>query len=136
VWKKPLDGAFVPQISHDGLQIERQAILDAFKRTGKDMKREGGIDLLQGAEREACVNLFSTLSDYGIFVVPTGELESWMANLQVSRNKSSWLFEVFQSMGDDPDDPNYINPEKDDVWDFIGGIGEWLKNEKRKGIPK
>ena len=29
VWKKPLEGAFVPQLSHGSLQAERAALLEA-----------------------------------------------------------------------------------------------------------
>ena len=136
VWKKPLSGAFVPEISHESMQLERQNILRAFNNTGKDMKREGGISLLSEEDKEACSNLFDKLRDYGVFIVPTGELESWISSANVSRNKSNWLFEIFNYLGDDPESDNYIRPASGDVWDFIGQAGSWLKNESRKGIPK
>lgn len=136
VWRKPLEGAFVPDISHASLQTERQSILRAFTETGKDMKRDGGISLLSDSDREACLNLLDGLNEYGIFVVPNGELESWLASFSVCSNKSTWLFEIFEKMGDDPEDRNYLMPSEGDVWEFIGSVGAWLKNEKRKGIPK
>lgn len=135
VWLKPMTGAFIPSISHQAFSTERSAILDAFKRTGKDMKRDGGINLLEGEEREACENFFSKLADYGVFVVPTGEIESWLTSLEINRGKSSWLNTIFEKMGSDPTSPDYVHPAQDDVWDFIGRIAVWVKCLHRKGIP-
>jgi len=83
VWQKPLDGAFTPQLSHAALHSERGALLKAFLTTGKDMKRDGGVAVLNASDREACLNLFSTLADYGVFVVPTGEVESWLPAMSI-----------------------------------------------------
>lgn len=135
VWQKPMDGAFVPSLSHSALAMERSALLKAFEATGKDMKRDGGIQVLCPSDREACVNFFSKLADYGIFVVPSGEIESWLQTLSVSRNKATWLTTIFQSMGEDPSAADYVLPSPGDVWEFIGGIRSWVANPARKGIP-
>lgn len=135
VWAKPMNGAFIPPISHQALGAERAALLAAFKQTGKDMKRDGGIDLLGNAEREACENFFLKLADYGMFIVPTGEVEFWLQTLQLNRGKSSWLNTVFEAMGDDPTSPNYVRPAQGDVWDFLGRIANWVKDPLRKGVP-
>jgi hypothetical protein len=129
-----MDGAFVPAISHEALTTERRALHEAFKATGKDMKR-GGIQLLSPSDREACSNFFSKLADYGIFVVPNGEIESWLQGLSMSRNKGTWLTTIFQAMGEDPNATDYVRPSCGDVWDFIGGIRSWVANPNRKGIP-
>jgi hypothetical protein len=42
---------------------------------------------------------------------------------------------MFEKMGEDPEDPEYILPNDDDVWNFINSIGNWLNNTGRKGIP-
>jgi ABC-type cobalamin/Fe3+-siderophores transport system ATPase subunit len=78
VWQKPMQGAFVPPLSHNSLQAERAAILAAFNSTGKDMKRDGGVALLSKSDQEACRNFLSKLSEYGIYIVENGELESWL----------------------------------------------------------
>ena len=135
VWKKPLDGAFIPELSHPGLQADRQALLEAFQASKKDMKRDGGVDVLDERGREACRALFAKLAEYGVFVVEHGELESWMGSLGVERNKATWLVNVFQKMGEDPAGPNYVRPEAGDVWDFLGKIREWVANGGRRGIP-
>lgn len=136
VWNKPLQGAFIPPLSHPALQTERGALLQAFKASGKDMKREGGVSLLSASDQEACRNLFSKLSDYGVFVVERGELESWLPMLGANTNKSTWLLTIFEKMGDDPTQSGYLHPTPDDVWDFIGAIKSWVANGNRKGMPE
>lgn len=76
VWSKPMNGAFFPPLSHMSLAHERAALLKAFEATGKNMKRHGGVTLLSASDQEACANFFEKLSDYGVFVVPSGEIES------------------------------------------------------------
>lgn len=136
VWNKPLEGAFVPSLSHPGLHQERAAIFQAFTRNGKDMKRDGGISLLSPNDREACDNLFSQLAAYGVFVVDRGELESWLPALSTGLGKSTWLQTIFEKMGDDPSQPGYVHPGNGDVWDFIGKIRAWVALGDRKGMPE
>jgi hypothetical protein len=135
VWQKPLEGAFIPSFSHPGLQADRRTLLDAFAATGKDMKRDGGVDLLDKNGREACSAIFDQLAEYGVFVVERGELESWLPSLGVERNKATWLVNIFERMGEDSSDTTYVRPESGDVWDFIGKIKMWIANQSRKGIP-
>ncbi len=135
VWAKPMQGAFIPKISHPALNTERLALLEAFVSTGKDMKRDGGIKLLPVQEQEACKNFFEKLAEYGIAVVPTGEVESWLESLPVKRTKNEWLRTIFEAMGEDPSLDAYTRPADDDVWDFVGSIAHWVKDSKRKGIP-
>ena len=135
VWQKPMDGAFVPSLSHSALALERSVLLKAFETTGKDMKRDGGIQLLSPSDGEACLNFFAKLAEYGVFIVPNGEVESWLQALSVSRNKATWLSTIFQAMGEDPNSAGYIRPSPGDVWEFIGEIRSWVANPNRKGIP-
>jgi len=136
VWNKPLEGAFVPALSHPSLQAERSALLRAFVQTGKDMKREGGIALLGASDQEACRNLLTQLAGYGVFVVERGELESWLPSLGAGASKSKWLLTIFEKMGDDPSQLEYVHPAAGDVWDFIGGIKSWTARGNRKGMPE
>jgi energy-coupling factor transporter ATP-binding protein EcfA2 len=137
VWMKPLEGAFLPALSHASLQADRKAILDAFTATPpKDMKRDGGIGLLSKDDQEACRSLFKRLAEYGVFVVERGELESWLPDLGVPRTKGTWLPTIFAKMGDEPGRANYLEPGEGDVWDFIGDIRSWAADANRKGIPE
>lgn len=134
-WSSLLDSASAPHISKDSLGQSRQAIKIALERTGKDMKTQGGISLLTGSELEAAEDLLQQLNNYGIFTVPNGELESWVKSLDVKGHGPSWLVNIFEKMGDDPESNDYINPTDEDVWAFMGLIKEWLTNPDRKGIP-
>ncbi|MGB3534928.1 MAG: hypothetical protein WBA13_15625 [Microcoleaceae cyanobacterium] len=100
------------------------------------MKRDGGIEILSESDKEAANNLFNQLDEYGLFVVRIGELESWLKYLEVNGHASKWLIKIFEKMGEDPDAASYVKPQQGDVWDFIEKIGKWLKDPKRKGIPK
>ncbi|NJY61609.1 hypothetical protein HC174_02415 [Salinimicrobium sp. CDJ15-81-2] len=100
------------------------------------MKRDGGIEILDDATKETCNNFFDQLEDYGIFVVRNGELESWLKEQNVTGHGSKWLIDIFGIMGDDPDDPNYLNPKENDVWDFLQKVKSWIDNPTKKGIPK
>lgn len=134
-WTKPMHGAFIPDITHHALGIQRQSILKAFNDTGKDFKRDGGVSVLSKSEKEACECFLTHLSEYGMFVVPTGEVESWLQSIPLNRGKATWLNTVFEAMGEDPNSSDYVRPGPSDVWGFIGGISAWVQNPQRKGLP-
>ena len=133
---KPLTSAFVPSLNHDSLGTQRSRINDAMKATGKNMKREGGVSILENSEsQEACNNFLNQLNEYGIFVVRNGELESWLSDLGATGHGPTWLIDIFEKMGDSPDNPKYMKPSENDVWAFIGNVNSWIGNQSRKGIP-
>lgn len=134
-WTNLLSGANVPAIAHGSLATIRSAVKQAMDNTNRDMKRDGGVAILQQPEQEAALNLLNQLGDYGIFVVPAGELESWLQHLGASGHGPSWLISVFEKMGADPDAPDFLKPSSDDVWAFIQRIKAWLVDSNRKGIP-
>jgi ABC-type polar amino acid transport system ATPase subunit len=135
VWTSLLSSADVPGLSHLGLGQTRAAIKNAMDATGKDMKKDGGLQILQPADRQAAEDLFRQLAEYGVFVVPGGELESWLKGLGIAGHAPAWLISMFERMGADPADPNYVRPGSDDVWKFIGDIRGWMMDPNRKGIP-
>lgn len=134
-WTNLLDAAGVPQIAHQSMGQMRAAIKIAFAATGKDMKRDGGLNLLPPPEKEAAENLLAQLRDYGLFVVEGGELESWLKELGARRHGPPWLIEIFEKMGEDPSSATYLNPRDADVWKFISLVKDWLLEPSRKGIP-
>jgi hypothetical protein len=136
VWSNLLEGADMPAISHQSLATLRLDLKRAMDKTGRDMKREGGLAILGGAEQQAARDLFKQLSDYGIFVVPGGEVESWVKHLGATRHGPPWLIDVFERMGEDPESSHYLKPSDDDVWKFLSEIRTWLVDPKRKGIPE
>lgn len=135
-WMNFLDCGFLPELEKEPLANLRQQIMKKFEQTGKNMKRDGGIKILDTNNKEALTNLFSKLAEYGLFVVPNGELESWLPHLNATGHGPSWLVKIFELMGEDPNSETYIKPENNDVWSFIENISQWFFNAKRKGIPQ
>ncbi len=132
-WSKLLDAAGVPETSRTALSNHRAALKKAFDESGQDMKKDGGIAILEKDARESCSSLLNQLADYGIFVVPDGEVESWLPALGASGHGPNWLIEVFEKMGDNPNDLNYVKPQGNGVWGFVEEIGGWIQNEDRRG---
>lgn len=134
-WTNFLKGGFVPKLEHESLAISRNSVKQEMDKTGKNMKRDGGVDILSGSDKEAVNNLFDKLADYGLFAVRKGELESWLSCLGATGHGPKWLIDIFEKMGEDPESPDYLKPSDDDVWLFLGEIKKWFTNPNRKGIP-
>lgn len=134
-WTNFLKSGFIPELEHQPLGAMRNAIKQKMNETGKDMKRDGGVDILAGSDQEAANNLFDKLAEYGLFVVRKGELESWLLPLGASGHGPSWLINIFEKMGEDSESPDYLKPSNGDVWDFCGEIQKWFTNPNRKGLP-
>lgn len=135
VWANQLDGINIPQITRGALAATRGALKAAMDGSGKKMKRDGGVSILQGQDKEACKNLFGQLAQYGLFVVEGGELESWLRPLQASGHGPPWLVDMFEKMGEDPENADYIKPTEGDVWKFLSKVKDWLVDPLRLGIP-
>lgn len=135
VWSSFLGCGFVPDISHQALAATRLAVKTKLEETGQNMKRDGGLSLLEGGDLEAANNLFDQLQEYGLFIIRGGELESWLPHLEATGHGPAWLVNVFEKMGEDPDSDVYLKPDDGDVWEFINGIRQWFINADRRGIP-
>lgn len=136
VWTNLLNAANLPQTSRNSLNSLRADVKRKFDESGKEMKRDGGMDILDEDAREACENLLDQLTEYGIFVVPNGEVESWLPELGATGHGPGWLIQIFERMGSNPADAGYAKPYDGDVWTFCERIGQWFDNEDRKGIPE
>lgn len=131
-WSAELTAFGLPEIERRTLGQTRSELLRKFKDSGKDMKKVG-IAALESNDQQTATNVFERLAEYGLFVIPTGEAESWFPGQGMHGSK--WLINVFESFGDNPDAPNFVRPENGGVWRFIDQISVWLKNPMRKGIP-
>jgi hypothetical protein len=129
VWTNLLSSANVPSTLIEPLNIIRNNVKQYFQNTGRNMKKDGGIQLLEGDERAACQDLFDQLARHGIFVIPNGELESWLTNFGVAGHGPTWLMSMFEKMGNNPEHTDYLKPFDGDVWNFIKNIAQW--SEKR-----
>ena len=100
----------------------------------KDYKKEGGVSLLKGQENKNAMYLINAHSHEGWFVIPNGELESWLTYLKVGARKDRWLSVMFEKMQSDPKHPDYVEPpeELNDVWIFMNNIENWFNNKNTK----
>ncbi|SLN35171.1 hypothetical protein TRL7639_01644 [Falsiruegeria litorea R37] len=138
-WTNQLRAVGIPSSMHSELSCERKTILHNMKEnssdpTGKSYKNEGAIDLLSNGELKAARSWLRELANFGLFVVPIGELEHWLPELEVREKGRPWLGKIFSKMGSDPKAPDYIHPAKGDVWDFIADCNAWLTNPARQGM--
>lgn len=137
VWTNLLVSAFIPELTINATATSRAKIKTRFDaKLPINFKTQGGVDVLDAADKEACNNLFDQLDEYGIFAVRKGELESWLKSLGVTGHTPDWLIEIFEKLGEDPSLATYIKPTTGDVWDFIGKIKAWFTNPSRKGTPE
>ncbi|WP_298855599.1 AAA family ATPase [uncultured Aquimonas sp.] len=110
-------------------------VADICRREGVALKRVG----VEGAPlqvRDALRVLVRELQEWGLFLVPVGELEHWLPDLEIaSRTKRGWLYGLFDKLGGDPASDEYVRPTGGDVWAFLGGIATWVADQRRSGMP-
>lgn len=137
VWTNLLSSANVPDVTIKSTGISRGYLKSAFDAKDVNFKKNGGVDVLDQQDKEACNNLFDQLDEYGIFAVRKGELESWLKPLGTTSSHSpEWLIEIFEKLGEDPSSATYVKPSTGDIWDFIFKIKTWFSNPTRKGTPE
>jgi hypothetical protein len=126
-----LSAAFVPEVFWDPWEELRRRMHQ--KMNTADYK-DGGIYRLQGEPREVADRLLEGLTEYGVFLVPAGELECWLPELEVGGHGPEWLTGVFRRMGSDPADPGYRAPGRGGVWSFMQRVAAWIGDPRRKGM--
>jgi hypothetical protein len=137
-----LDAAHVGEHFKQTLRAAKERFFNCFlsktadeEEARKRMKQQGLAMISPSEQRELKMALLEPLAQHGIFVVPTGELESWLPQLGISRSdKARWLTRVFERMGDDPEDAAYVRPQQGDVWGFMEGVVSWIANPE-SGMP-
>lgn len=133
VWSSWLQVAQIPAALHDGMAAQRDSINKLFLASGKDMKRDG-VKALSIDGCNAADILFNTLSNHGVFVVKSGELENWLPDLSVDGRKTEWVLSMLERLGNDPASEHYVRPREGDVWSFVRTICSWAANPARKGV--
>jgi hypothetical protein len=128
-----LRAAFVPEVFWEPWESLRRQVDQ--KMSGADYKN-GGILRLGGEARAVADRLLENLAEYGVFLVPVGELECWMPELEVSGHGPEWLTATFARMGNDPSAPGYHRPGSGGVWRFMARIAAWISDPRRKGMRR
>lgn len=139
-WKKFYDACALDASAAAALEAKRAKVAADLKNLGKDgdglLCKKVGIAGLGTTERASAQALCAELASYGIFVVAKGELESWLPHLGVSRgSKAAWIVGAFNALGSNPRSKKYVRAGTGDVWAFLDGVGRWIKNPGRQGLP-
>lgn len=132
-----VESAGMPTATRQSLGQLRGNLHAILKPLEKDVKKRG-IACVTGNNQRDLLNFIDQLANYGVFVVPTGELECWLPNLTRGQwaGKAEWLLRTFEGMGEDVTNANYLKPSGGDVWDFMIRIGSWLHNPRRLGMTE
>jgi hypothetical protein len=126
-----LRSAFVPEVFWEPWEEQRRRLHQQINNA--DYK-DGGVHRLGGEARALADTLLASLSEYGVFLVPYGELECWLPELEVGGHGPEWLTQVFARMGTDPGEPGYQKPTGGGVWRFIQRVATWVADPRRKGM--
>jgi ABC-type multidrug transport system ATPase subunit len=131
-WTDIFRACNVPSSHHADLAKVRSKIkTDGVSRSAF---KKDGLDALSAA-KSITSQIIDNLASYGIFVVPVGELESWLRHLQIIGKGAKWAKRFFEAVGSTDDAPNFIQPRNDDIWSFVDIIGKWIDSPNRLGIP-
>jgi NAD(P)-dependent dehydrogenase (short-subunit alcohol dehydrogenase family) len=122
---------YVPTILRTAWEGMRRRLDRAIKPA---MYKDGGLETLGREPRDEARRLLENLASYGIFVVPVGELECWLGELEVGGHGPDWLTRVFEKMGLDPEEASYLHPTGGGVWSFVGLVADWIADPHRKGL--
>lgn len=121
-----LSGFGVPDGMKEAIRSARRNVRQSLESADTGYKRKGGIGLLSGDARRSANDFFQMMRNYGLLTVESGELESWLPELGVTRTKNKWLQEVFSALGADPASEGYVHAGDGGVWNFLSEGGKWL----------
>ena len=131
-WGDILNSCQVSEEVRNSMSEPRTAILDEFSPDEKEdvikVKRgefkRAGKEYLTDDTRLKLEKVIVNLTQYGVFIVPVGELEGWLPSLQIMARKSKFVREYFEIA-------DSLIPGDDDVWLFIDQIASWVGDENR-----
>jgi ABC-type branched-subunit amino acid transport system ATPase component len=135
VWTKIYDACAVSATDKSRFDSERAAIHPFVQAVSRVTFKQLGIGSLGGAELVQVTSHINNLAQYGIFIVPLGEVEGWLRSLGATAGKEAWLSDMFGKLGDDSSVATYVRPTNGDVWDFLTKIASWCHDANRLGIP-
>jgi hypothetical protein len=130
-FRELMRAGFVPEVFWEPWEERRKRLHQSIRN--EDYK-QGGIYTLPREARQHANALLAGLCEYGLFVVPAGELENWLPELEVGGHGPEWLTQVFNRMGTDPTSPTYQRPSGGGVWKFMQGVAAWIADPHRRGM--
>ena len=133
-WSEIYTSASIAGDEKRWFEEERSDVRAVLRAVPKATLKRDGLRVIPKTGRQKCQQFMTRLAEYGYFVVPVGEVESWLRNLDVGPPKNTWLIRMFDALGIDPDDRSYSRPSTDDVWAFLDELGNWSSDPGRRGL--
>jgi hypothetical protein len=91
------------------VQTERDHFAKFFEVS--EETKNGGYPPSYEGDRNQAYELLKTLAEYGMFIVPVGELESWLSFLALLNGNAPCLEFLFDQIGESETDQNYLKPQ-------------------------
>jgi hypothetical protein len=88
--------------------------------------KRGGIAAYSGELHDKMRILLEQLRSHGLFLVPVGELEQWLASYDVgvsTSDKRAWSNAAAQTV-------QKAGKRDGDVWDFVSAVGHFLSSRE------
>jgi hypothetical protein len=107
---------------HD-VTVRKQIIEIANKLDRMKRLKSGGIECLPSELQGAANEIVEELGRYGLFLVPVGELEQWLAQSEVSvskQNKWAWANDASAHI-------RGAGPQDVGIWNFLRGVARFLR---------
>lgn len=133
LWRAILSSSGVESSKSDRLEKERQHIESEIRKLNKrkGRKEEKGYfkelasDEVGEELSKLILKLLNELRGYGIFIVPIGEVETWLREMPDTHEEV--LINLLNKI-------DQTAPTGFDIWRFIDDINMWVSNPNRKGM--
>ena len=136
-WLNLLSASQIDPALHPRFEAERDYLNQQFVKldsgNGPQPIKYKGLSALGPADKAKGETFLNDLARYGVFLVPSGEQESWLRHLSVPGHGPEWLVELFSRIGQSENDTNYLHPGSDDVWNFLDVVATWVHDVSRLG---
>jgi hypothetical protein len=135
LWKEILHALNLPGNRIEDLDQERARLVKQINEIQErndepDIYKKQGLYNLPQDIRHAAFKMLNEVKDFGMFIVPVGELERWLQNLEVKvQKKEKWITEIINEL-----ERHDVRPSQDDVWRFMSDINQWIKDPNRSGM--
>jgi hypothetical protein len=126
-----LGGASMDWSKGDDIEIKRRLTRLATSIDRMRRLKKGGVDEFSGVLGDRLTGMLKELGEFGLFLVPVGELEEWLMNHGVSESKShkrAWANSAAQRI-------HQLGKHGGDVWDFIATVVRYLVSRPPGGAP-
>lgn len=98
-WTALLRAAQCPPDLASTLQLHRDRVEKACLKTGVN-PGEHGLNTLEGDDREVAAAFVKNVREYGRFIVPGGQLKSWLPKVGSSKRKDARVTELLRFLDD------------------------------------